>query len=265
MIQFIVFSRARPLQLHGYLTSLYKQCSGDFTVSVLVKVDEPYREAYDEVSDEFVDAFPFLTETDFAADLNEILYDAEFTCFGCDDVVFVEPIVVSDIDYSFKTAPPLLGFSLRLGENVTEDMFGNPLSQPVDCGDWDFTAPGSVGDWAYPWEVLGTVYRTEFVREMVAALMPGSPRQLEEHGSRIWAQHTDLRHMAAYPTSRLVVPTVNLVQQEYPNGIKGSKPLSPEFLLECWHQGLRLDVERYAGMAPPSWRVGEFYLKRCLS
>jgi hypothetical protein len=37
--------------------------------------------------------------------------------------------------------------------------------------------------------------------------------------------------------------------------------VSPEFLLECWNHGLRLDVERYRGMAPPSWRIGDLYLK----
>lgn len=259
MIQFIVFSRARPLQLHGYLTSLYAQCSGDFTVSVLVKVDEPYRQVYEEVLEAF-QPVGVVEEIDFASDLAALLaFPAEYTCFGCDDVVFVAPFKVDELP------PSVLGMSLRLGVNVTRDMFGGVLPQPrfaQEWPEWDFRADGSVGDWAYPWEVLGTVYRTEFAKEMVSAILPGSPSQLEEHGSRIWKQHTDLRHMAAYPTSRLVVPTVNVVQHEFPNGIKGAAPLSPEFLLDCWNQGLRLDTERYAGTAPDSWRIPEFYLTR---
>lgn len=266
MIQFIVFSRARPLQLAGYLTSLYKHCSGDFRVSVLAKVDVEFEEAYTDLVREF-GSTRFVTEYDFARQLLSLIGDAEFTCFGCDDAVFVEPFSGKDISGWFiGAAMDVLGLSLRLGHNITRDMFGGSLPQPefsFGAPYWDFTAPGSVGDWAYPWEVLGTVYRTEFVKEMVAAINPGSPSQLEERGSRIWAQHTDLCHMAAYPTSRLVVPTVNLVQNEFPNGIKGTKPLSPEFLLECWNNGLRLDADRYQGMAPESWRVGEFYLKRC--
>lgn len=257
MIQFVCFSRRRPLQLAGYLESLYRHCSGEFTVAVLAKVDPEYTAAYSALQLAYPDA-AICGEEDFQADLTAMLGDAEFTCFGCDDVVFVEPFGV--IEAIFE--PSLLGLSLRLGDNITADMFGAPLSPPDMGIYWDFREPTSVGDWAYPWEVLGTVYRTDFVKEMVAAIKPGSPSQLEERGSRIWGEHTNKRLMACYPTSRLVVPTVNIVQQEFPNGIKGPKALSPEFLLDCWNQGLRLDVDRYAGMAPESWRVPDFYLKR---
>jgi hypothetical protein len=250
------------LQLEGYLRSLYANCTGDFTVTALTKVDAGYEEAYIDLDREFRNA-QFMDEWDFARQLPTLIGDAEYTCFGCDDVVWVRPISAENIERVFDYTPHLLGVSLRLGLNITEDMFGNSLSQPTfDDLSWDFRGEHSVGDWGYPWEVLGTVYRTEFVKSMVASINPGSPSQLEERGSRIWSRHTDLRHMATYPTSRLVVPTVNLVQSEFPNGIKGDKPLSPEFLLECWNNGLRLDTERYAGMAPPSWRVGEFYLRR---
>jgi hypothetical protein len=56
--------------------------------------------------------------------------------------------------------------------------------------------------------------------------------------------------------------TVNRVQGEFGNGIVGAAPLSPEFLLDCWLHGLRLDTPRLRGIAPPSWRVGDFPLRR---
>ncbi len=266
MIQFIVFSRKRPLQLHGYLTSLFAQCSGEFAVSVLMKVDAGYEMAYADVAAEFPQV-GFHEEASFAAQLAAFIGDAEFTCFGCDDVVFTGLVAEEAIWAAFKD-PVVLGLSLRLGQHIDSDMFGGSLNYPAmeltDQGFemWSVTDWQSVGDWAYPWEVLGTVYRTAFVRDMVAAIMPISPSQLEAKGALCWSRYTDLRHMAAYPTSRLVVPTVNVVQQEFPNGIRGDRELTPEFLLECWHNGLRLDTERYAGMAPPSWRVPDFYLRR---
>lgn len=265
LIQIVAFSRRRPLQLAGYLTSLFANCQGEPDVSLLARFDEQYRSAYGDVLKAFPQVIPW-HEDDFVTQLSMILDSAtaEFTMFGCDDALFASHFEPDAIAHVMDGKPELLGISLRLGQNIHADMFGQPLPQP-EFSDltWDMTAPTSTGDWAYPWEVLGTVYRTEFVKKMVAGLGARSPSQLEERGSHQWSKYTDLHHMASYPTSRLVVPTVNVIQQEFPgNGIRGDQALSPEFLLECWNNGLRMDTERYRGMAPDSWRVGEFYLKR---
>jgi hypothetical protein len=59
-----------------------------------------------------------------------------------------------------------------------------------------------------------------------------------------------------------VVPTVNLVQSVFGNGIVGAAGLDPAFLLDCWNRRLRMDVERYRGLPSGSWRVGDFHLLR---
>jgi hypothetical protein len=127
---------------------------------------------------------------------------------------------------------------------------------------WYIDEQPSVGDWAYPWEVLGTVYPTKFVWEMLAYFQFASPSQLEAGGALHWQDVTDRRMMASYPTSVIVVPTVNIIQTDFPgNGLNGRAPLSPEFLLECWRAGMRLDTMRYAGSAPSSWRIDAFWMK----
>jgi hypothetical protein len=69
--------------------------------------------------------------------------------------------------------------------------------------------------------------------------------------------------MAAWPSSRIVVPTPNMIQDEFAgNGIRGAVALEPEFLLQCWNHNLRMDVARFARMEPPTWRVPEFYMRR---
>jgi hypothetical protein len=282
-VHVVVFSRARPLQLHGYLTSLYAQWrpEGAFRVSVLYRHEPPYDRAYEEVVAQFLQVV-FRPEADFGLDLLELLVleeDAPLTCFGTDDAVYVLPVHVPLAERLFRQ-PDLLGVSLRLGKNVTADMFGREQPQPAFLRDghydaaetserwcyWRPEADGSVGDWAYPWEVVGTVYPTRFVLAVVDALVRegacGSPSQLEDRGWRRWGQHTGRRLMAAWPRSRLVVPTVNLVQGEFGNGIVGGTALSPEFLLDCWQRGLRLDTPRLRGLVPPSWRVGDFPLRR---
>lgn len=262
MIQIICFSRKRPMQLHGYLTSVFKHWSGEFSVSVLVKSDQHYKATYGALRREFPDV-AFILEGDFRTDLDTLIGDAEFTCFGCDDVVYVAPVNATWIEAALASDPYVLGVSLRLGRNITRDMFGNPMPQPAfgkSITEWDYTR-GAV-DWGYPWEVLGTVYRTDLVRSVVAQIQPGSPSQLEERGSRLFGQTgSTTRTMLAYPTSRLVVPTVNIVQNEFPNGITGELK-TPEYLLEQWQDGWRLDVDAYEGMAPESWRIGDLHMRR---
>jgi hypothetical protein len=275
-VHLIVFSKDRPLQLHGMLTSVFRHWRGECRVSVVFRDDEPFVGAYEAVWAEFDTRATFRPESDFAADLVALVDSNQpLTCFGCDDVVYVAPVHVPTVVRLFSR-PDLLGVSLRLGRHVTRDMFGRAMPQPpfVQEGPYDAAETserwpywrvddGASGDWAYPWEVLGTVYPTAFVRRMVATLPFSNPSLLEHHGSLAWRLHAEGRSlMCAYPRTRLVVPTVNLVQSEFGNGIVGPAGLEPAFLLDCWNRGLRLDTQRYQGVTPDSWRVGDFFLKR---
>lgn len=273
-IHFVVFSRYRPMQLHGYLTSLSDNYQGSPQVSVLVKGDDRYAEAYAEVEAEFpwVD---FVREIDFATDLRIILASqalGEYTCFGCDDVLFVRPVKADWIEHAFSKIHDLLGFSLRLGDNVQYGMSGRRMPPPsvvetrMRYFAWQVDGPDAHEDWAYPWEVLGTVYRTDFVQDMVAALdNPPSPSQLEDRGSRCWAEHTPQRTMGAFYTAPMVVPTVNIVQTEFGNGFVGKVALRASFLLECWEAGLRMDTQRFAEQRYNTWRVPDFFMRRVTS
>jgi hypothetical protein len=255
-LQVIVFSKNRPLQLHGYLSSLFLHCREDVAVKVLARTEPVwFQDAYAQVEHDFPNV-EWRHETDFRADLDDLIGETPYTMFGCDDVAFTREWA---IEWAFDRGD-CLGLSLRLGQHITRDMFGNPMPPPSLWPYW--SVEGAGGDWGYPWEVLGTVYRTDFVRRMVQRVQANSPSQLEERGSRCWAQETPLRTFAAWPESRIVVPTVNLVQSEFPNGICGTVPLDVGFLLECWNHNLRLDVARYAGMTPSSWRVPDFFMVR---
>src|SRR2546426_443977 len=118
MIQFIVFSRNRPLQLEGYLRSLFANCAEGIAVSVLERNDDLYKQAYADLRSQFPYVH-FLDERNFAEDLHELLHrtSADMICFGCDDVLYVAPIVVSDIEGIFAKRN-VLGVSLRLGDDV---------------------------------------------------------------------------------------------------------------------------------------------------
>ena len=287
-VHLVVFSKDRPLQLHGMLTSVFRHWRGDLTVDVLYRVDPASERAYSEVAREFAGRALFWAEEVFAPDLENILEcdgaGYPYVCFGCDDVVYTGPVEVAAIDRAFRDEPHLLGISLRLGKNIDTDMFGRPMPQPAFAQPappafeeyaWANAAglraqwrpAEATGDWGYPWEVLGTVYPTDYVRATVAALVRGgqvqNPSTLEDAGWRRWAEHAGSRYLLqSFGRSRLVVPTVNVVQSVFGNGIVGPGGMDPAFLLDCWNRGLRLDVDRYRGMAPPSWRISDLYLRR---
>jgi len=259
VLQVICFSKDRPLHLHGYLTSFFKHFSGQAQVKVLVQSQPKwFADAYAEVEAQFPQV-EWRHEQNFGEDLKSLIDGGtEHAMFGCDDVVFTGTFSVPE-----NGVRDCIGISLRLGNHITRDMFGAPMPQPEEIRHRpQWSVLGAIGDWGYPWEVLGTIYDTDFVRRVVARVQANSPSQLEERGSRIWSEETHRRTLMSYTQSRLVVPTVNLVQQEFPNGICGEKPLDVGFLLECWNHGMRLDFMRYDNMAPESWRIPDFYLTR---
>lgn len=273
-VHVIVFSKDRPLQLHGYLSSLFARWHGDFTVDALIQKRPPFAVAYDWLAESFAgdSAVRFWVEDDFPANLTAILdrgRDAPFTMFGVDDAVWVRDVSGATVEGLFAHRP-LLGYSLRLGRNIRSNLWAGEVAHPTFrafeeglC--WDVTAPDSHADWAYPWEVVGTVYPTDYVQAMVKMLVArtlcNSPSQLEHFGNQRWSQHTPHREMAALLVSAVVLPAPNRVQHEHANPLLGPE-LSTEFLLDCWHRGLRLDHETFGRRANSQIHVPDFFLRR---
>lgn len=268
-LQFIVFSRKRPLQLHGYLISLFAHIPDEVAVNVILRIDPEYSLAYNQIRERFPYVH-FVEETDFQSDIISLLKrtSSDLVSFGCDDVVFTGQVQPGHIKTAFEL--DTIGVSLRLGRNINTGMFGSEMLKPLIFSVdqyrflfWRVDHTLTKDDWRYPWEVLGTIYPIDFVIDMVNSIKFNNPSQLEEQGSLCWSSKTSKSLMACYPTSRIVVPTVNLIQTEFPgNGIMGEFTLSPEFLLDCWNNGLRMDTAAFAAHSHASWRIPEFYLKR---
>lgn len=272
MIHIIIFSKDRPLQLHGCLRSLVTRLYGPAQIDVLVRVEPDYADAYADVealTGEFDPDIRFTRETDFSADMARLIdQPTDYICFMCDDVVTTHNINVEGVE-NLLTDNDIIGVSFRLGTNMLIGMFGNEQPQPdfkrAGAGGrfikWDMNS--AVGDWCYPFDVLGTVYRADFIARMRPALADAkNPSQFENIGSQAWRVVTSQHHYAAWEESRTVVPTPNVVQSEFGNGFIGRQQLDPLFLLLCWNYGMRLDIERYTFRRFASWRIGDFYLKR---
>lgn len=269
MIQFICFSKDRPLQLHGYLASLFKFIDEptNITTTVIAKASTlGYQDAYDAIAKEFPQV-KFVWEKNFHEDLMASFNDNPYVCFGCDDVVFYVPIRTKQILEVFDENT--FAFSMRLGHNVENSMFSGKMQTPTfildETGDiiaWDLHKSHHCADWGYSWELNGTVYPTDIAKQVVEELKANSPNILENSGGGRWSCKTKRNLMKSWSYSRLVVPTVNVVQTNFANSICGSKELSPEFLLQCWNSGLRIDVEAFARHEYNSVHIPNFYMHR---
>lgn len=117
MSTIIVFSKDRPMQLHGYLESIIR-ASGcrEEQIYVLYKEVLPIR--YDKVIG-FFPGVNWIPETDFDMQLREIVEKADdYIVFGCDDVVFTDQFDLLQMEKYLEEAEEVFGFSLRLGQNI---------------------------------------------------------------------------------------------------------------------------------------------------
>jgi len=266
VISLICFSKDRPLQLEGFLTSLFNQVvDTQKLIHVLEYITPLYRDAYEELHQQFPTVL-FHEQTDFLHDIEGIVGEMPYTMFCCDDVVFIRGTRLSRGCDLLEKSPEILGVSLRLGFNIERGFFSSAMKQPAfhrEDGFLTWSMEGADQDWCYPWDVLGTIYRTSFVQDMLTVLGSAqNPSQFEEIGSKLWPSITPQRYYASWETSRTVVPTVNTVQNIFPNGIIGNRSLSSEFLLVCWQLGLRMDTDRLAEHHYDDWRIGDFVLQR---
>ncbi len=274
----LCFSKDRPLQLEGYIKSLKACASEPVALSVLFKAGSPaFEEAYAKLAKENPDV-AFMPEQDFKSDLESWLGSApELLMFGCDDVVFKEPFDLAMALGAFDGRKSLAGFSLRLGLSLNYSITtARAMSKPKFLQTspfllWDRTKAQI--DWNYPFELDCTIYRKSFVEAILAALRAleaqdrsfawGHPNKLEAGAAKIMQlSKQTLTLMAAFPSSKASVVTVNRVQDAAQNQFFDQNgALSPEKLLELWNAGAELDIDAYRGRSYRSIHISEMLLR----
>lgn len=177
----IVFTKNRPLQLHGYLASLYRFFPKELIDTWILYKPELFGSEYEQLFAHFPGC-NIIRESDFHTDLLEIIEntETEYILFGIDDVVYFDSINFEVIDTAFrKIGDELLGFSLRIdprqcpadfqAENITEHNINN---QTVYTADW---TKGESGVTRYPFELCATIYRSRDVKKLITAAMNNNP------------------------------------------------------------------------------------------
>ncbi len=174
----IVFTKNRPLQLEGYLASLYKHFPADLIQTFVLWKQQLFTEQYQQLFEHFPSC-TVIKEDDFSSDFFNILNqtNTKYILFGIDDVVYFDSVPFEIIEQTFDRFDDIFGFSLRFGGNVLTN--GGEKITETDVGgqkiykiNWQ---QGRSKTTRYPFELCATVYRTELAKEIINSSRSNNP------------------------------------------------------------------------------------------
>jgi hypothetical protein len=178
MITNIVFTKNRPLQLEGYLESLYRYLPAKLIQTYILYKPELFEEEYKKVFSKYSDCI-IIEENNFYRDFLKIInqVNTQFTLFGIDDVVYFDTVGFEIINETFNMASDdIFGFTLRFGTNGT-DTSQDPISQTIAAGQPVYSlnwTKGRTDKTRYPFELCATVYTTILVKKVIYSTMSSS-------------------------------------------------------------------------------------------
>ena len=265
----IVFSRDRAMQLDATLRSFHLHCrdAEASTLHVIYKTTNGHHaQQYAQLRREYAEYgyVHFVEETDFRQNVLDLLATqsanglAGYVLFLVDDNIFVRDFHLGEVCEALARHPAALGFSLRLGENIT-DMYMVAMAQirpPLTrIGEnmrlFDWTT--AQGDFNYPLEVSSSVFRIDELASLLQELSFINPNTLESWMSTNLSRFKQQTpHLLCYVRSVAFCAPVNKVQIMFDNRA-GSRPeYSAAHLAEMFDQGYRIEVDAYVEFAPRS-------------
>ena len=260
MTSIIVFSKDRPLQLHGYLESLLKYSDTEQSgIAIILKETDAVDYS------RTIESFPmvkWIKESDFSSDLMSCLNAAksDHVMFGVDDVVFIKPFQFKTIETFLRNNNDVFGFSLRLGNNIKP--LPKRMLKEENYLTWDWTTTNA-RHYNYPWELCSTVYRKTDVIELVSKNNNAakSPNYLEDMVACRPKELIARKMLACFnDASKSLVVTVNAVQTTHPNGFDNRQPTDIFTLNNLYNNyNNRLDIERISNKGNKKVHVGTDY------
>lgn len=244
MVDCLIFSRDRPMQLDACLRSLAQNAPGMFDPRVLWKAtDRSFGENYEHLWQPNM----FMEENDFHKDIHLLLEDAgEYVLMLCDDAITYLPVVGDPLE---AMSDDVLCMSLRMGLNTRHC---HPRNQDHALpSSWDVHGPfiawdwhGAPGDFGYPYSLDGTIHRRDSLLEWIGDAPFTNPNTMEMAVVNAIGNRTDVRPLiASYPHSCQVGLPVNRVNETNPNRAGTRYPAPVDELNERFLRGERVDLE----------------------
>eukprot|EP01113_Clastostelium_recurvatum_P006299 TRINITY_DN12853_c0_g1_i1.p1 TRINITY_DN12853_c0_g1~~TRINITY_DN12853_c0_g1_i1.p1 ORF type:complete len:663 (-),score=90.88 TRINITY_DN12853_c0_g1_i1:379-2367(-) len=282
----IVFSKDRAFQLKEYLRTLHElviqPSSVQVQVAVLYYASPPFQRSYRQLQKDYPKV-RFVSESSLGHQLVELVRanQTEFTMFGVDDVIFFREFNVSSAMEVLRTREDIAAYHIKLHPGVTYSHPADahmtvPTLAPVvlpdpcePCMSW--TREGATHDWAYPWELCASVYRTQDVALMLDAIVTqhgiaeglGHPNRLEASGHQLHSRIFQDRPMCACPRDPVACAiTVNRVQSVISNRIYLECAVDIDQMDAMLWEGARIDTGFYKDKGFNSVHVGDFVLEQ---
>lgn len=210
MINLIIFSKNRAMQLDALLRSIKLRCNVFNSIHVVWTADEGFERSYTLMIPKH--NVTWIKETNFKEDTMRAMTDAVFTCFMCDDNIIM---------HEFNGLPDnwddLLCHSLR--------MEGEPWKWR-ECG----------GNEGYPFSVDGHIYKTKLIKPLINNLMFINPNKLE----------SQLQHKQSYPdlmSGQFILTSISLNRVSSTSGCDFSGQYSERVLDDMFLDGKRIDLD----------------------
>lgn len=245
-VDFILFSKNRPMQLRALLESMFHFVDGSIinSIRVIFTFDPGYENGYAKVSSEFP-AVIFVKENDFKGQTISILEQSiDHVCFLVDDIIFFRPVAGDVTPKSTDVC-----FSLRLGKNCKYSHPANSwyslpsLHEEGNSITWDW-AKGEY-DFGYPFSLDGHIFRRDDILQSCGSSIFRSPNSLE-NSLVYWNPHMEkfkLMRMRAFHNSCLVGIPVNRVNNEVPNRFGLEFSITEPELQSIFDEGKRIAWE----------------------
>lgn len=249
LVDLIIFSYNRPMQLYALLESVDKYITGLGEISVIYRAsDSSYETAYTEVKNKFNQARYFKQGAEPKKDFKPLVLKAwdtkqDYLMFSTDDIIVKSKVDLSECVKALKETNAY-GFYLRLGKNISKCYFtGDKISSlpkhklvMSDVYSYKFSdADGS--DWRYPNTVDMTIYPKSKIKDFFIKHIYANPNSCE--GS--WARQPDLSLQGLFfEKSKIVNIPINLVNEVAPNAHMNSH--SADEMLKFFNQGLKIDI-----------------------
>lgn len=295
----IVFTKNRPLQLEGYLESLYKHLSCELIQTYILYKPELFDTEYQQVFEKYSDCI-VIREMNFSADFFSILnrINTKYILFGVDDIVYFDSVNFDVIEETFqKHAADIFGFSLRLSsQNIGKN--NEPISEVSVAGQTLYRInwpQGRTPNTRYPFELCATIYRTELIGEVLRGSRNGNrllerifapdslvtgvvgrlfsrhsvlkrfgyfynPNSLESWNCR-WCQNNSDKLPSQLYFQKICAAAiqVNMVNTSTSNESDSCAEYTVETLAERYRQGYRLDIDAIVNNKPTQTHCGKEY------
>ena len=180
MINFIIFSKDRAMQLELFLRSMkyFFVEFNEYKINILYKyTNEQFKEGYNKLIEDY-SSINFVLEKDFKKDLLSLIKNNKYTIFFVDDIIWKEPFSLNCDDFKiFENNENILTYSLRLHPNLTYCYAANVIMKPIKSK--LFAWYNLPGDYGYPMSLDGHFFRTEDIMNLLINLSYNNPNQLE--------------------------------------------------------------------------------------